>query len=194
MAKLPRPRVLTKERVDEIDLPEEVTVALRQIASTAREGLLALSVGVGMQVVASIFEDETTRLVGPKGRHDPDRRAKRHGHEPRQVTLGGRLVKVDRPRVRSTEGEEVDLSSYRVFANRDLLSEAALGRMLAGLSSRRYRDGLEPVGEVGIRGTSRSAVSRRFVKGTEERLAEIFGRDPFWDRPALLLHRRYARG
>ena len=177
MAKLPRPRVLTKERIEEVDLPEHVLVALREIASSAREGLLALSVGVGMQVVSEIFEEEVTTLVGERGLHDPERTANRHGHEPRSVVLGGRLVKVDRPRVRSTEGAEVGLRTYRAFADRDLLTEAALGRMLAGLSARRYRDGLEPVGDVGDAGTSRSAVSRRFVAGTEAKLSEIFGRD-----------------
>jgi len=177
MAKLPRPRVVTKERIEEADLPEGVLVALREVASQAREGLLALSVGVGLQVVEEIFEEEVTRLVGPKGRHDPERMANRHGHEPRSVVLGGRLTAVERPRVRSTEGEEVSLRTYRVFADRDLLTEAALGRMLAGLSARRYRQGLEPVGDIGDAGTSRSAVSRRFVRGTEQKLAEIFSRD-----------------
>jgi transposase-like protein len=177
MAKLPQLRVTTKERIEETDLPEHVLVALREIASQAKEGLLALSVGVGMQVVSEIFEEEVTSLVGHKGRHDRARTANRHGHESRQVVLGGRLVKVGRPRVRRTGGGEVSLRTYRVFADRDLLHEAALGRMLAGLSSRRYRDGLEPVGDVGNAGTSRSAVSRRFVKGTEAALAEIFGRD-----------------
>ncbi len=177
MAKLPQPCRTTKECIEETDLPEHVLVALREVASSAREGLLALSVGVGMQVVSEIFEEEVTTLVGERGRHDPHRKANRHGHEPRFVVLGGRLVKVERPRVRTTVGAEVDLRTYRVFADRDLLTESALGRMLAGLSARRYRDGLEPVGDVGSSGTSRSAVSRRFVKGTEAALAEIFGRD-----------------
>ncbi len=177
MAKLPQPRITTKERIEEADLPKHVLVALREIVSTAREGLLALSVGVGMQVVSEIFEEEVTSVVGSKGRHDPWRVANRHGHEPRSVVLGGRLVKVDRPRVRTTGGGEVPLRTYRAFADRDLLQEAALGRMLAGLSSRRYREGLEPVGGVSSSGISRSAVSRRFVKGTEAALAEIFGRD-----------------
>jgi putative transposase len=49
--------------------------------------------------------------------------------------------------------------------------------MLAGLSARRYRAGSEPVGEIGLHGTSRSSISRRFRRATEARLAELFGRD-----------------
>ena len=44
MAKLARPRVVSKDDVG-IDLPDEVSVALREIAATAKQGLLALSVG-----------------------------------------------------------------------------------------------------------------------------------------------------
>src|SRR5439155_13256960 len=59
----------------------------------------------------------------------------------------------------------------------DLLTTAALERMLAGLSTRRYPAGLESIGEVEPLATSKSAVSRRFVQGTEQKLAELFGRD-----------------
>jgi transposase-like protein len=84
---------------------------------------------------------------------------------------------VIKPRVRSLDDEEIDLRTYRTFAKRDLLNDAALGRMLAGLSTRRYPAGLEPVGKVEPLATSKSAVSRRFVQGTEQKLAELFGRD-----------------
>ena len=49
-------------------------------------------------------------------------------------------------------------------------------RMLAGLSTRRYSVGLEPVGEAvqaAASATSRSAVSRKFVQATERALAEL---------------------
>ncbi len=86
------------------------------------------------------------RLVGPRGRHDPERTANRHGEERRKLTLGGRRVEVSKPRVRATDGKEMPLHTYGAFAGRDVLTEAALGRMLAGLSSRRYEASLEPVG------------------------------------------------
>jgi transposase-like protein len=158
-------------------MPEQVTIALRELAGAAKEGLLAFSVGIGLAVLDELFEAEVSRLAGPKGKHDPDRRAYRHGHEPRQVTLGGRRVAVNKPRVRSVDQEEIELRTFRTFATRDLLNEAALGRMLAGLSTRRYSAGLEPVGTVQARATSKSAISQRFVQGTEQKLAELFGRD-----------------
>jgi putative transposase len=79
----------------ELVLPEQVTVALTELAGAAREGLLALAVGTGLGVLASLLEADLDRLVGPKGRHNPGRAAVRHGTQPGQVTLGGRRVRVE---------------------------------------------------------------------------------------------------
>lgn len=178
MVTIPRPRIVTRSiDLEKDDLPEQVTIAVRDLAGAVKKGLLALSVGVGLAVVHELFEAEVTRLAGPKGKHDPERRAYRHGQESRQVSLGGRRVQVDKPRVRSVDNEEVELRTFHAFAGRDLLSTAALERMLAGLSTRRYPAGLEPMGDVEPLATSKSAISRRFVQGTEQKLAELFGRD-----------------
>lgn len=70
-------------------LPECVQEALGELVGVAREGLLALSVGVGLGVLAELMAEEVTEVVGPTGRQDPDRQAVRHGHEAGEVTLGG---------------------------------------------------------------------------------------------------------
>ena len=70
-----------------------MTVAVAELASAAREGLLALAVGTGLQVLQAMLAEDVARLVGPKGRHIPERTAVRHGSEPGQVTLGGRRVR-----------------------------------------------------------------------------------------------------
>src|SRR5262245_18497747 len=115
----------------------------------------------------------------------------RHGTQPGTVTLGGRRVGVRRPRVRTT-GEvahEVQLASYTAFCSTDLLAEGVVARMLPGLSTRRDPAGLEPAGhevEQAARGMSRSAVSRRFVAATAERLAELLPRR-LDDRPIMVV-------
>lgn len=177
MAKRSRPRIVTKDRLDLQAFPEHVQVALAEVALAAREGVLALSVACGLQVIAEMMASDVDRICGPKGKHDADRAAYRHGTEARQVPLGGALVDTERPRARTTEGREVRLPTWEVFSRRDLLGEIALGRMLAGLSARRYRAGSEPVGGVELHGTSRSAISHRFRRATEAKLAELFGRD-----------------
>jgi putative transposase len=95
------------------ELPAWVQEALGELASAAREGLLALSVGVGLGVLAKLMEEEVAEVVGSKGKHNAERVAVRHGHEWGEVTLGGRRVGVERPRVRSADGSsELPLASY----------------------------------------------------------------------------------
>ena len=62
-------------------VPEQVTVALVEIAESAKEGLLALAVGAGLQVMGTLMEESVSAVAGPKGKHNPDRVAVRHGHE-----------------------------------------------------------------------------------------------------------------
>jgi putative transposase len=173
-------RTATADRA-ELQLPERVSVAVAELAGAAREGLLALAVGTGLQVLQAMLAEDVARLVGPKGRHNPDRTAVRHGSEPGQVTLGGRRVRVRRPRVRTADGTgELPVPTYQAFTATELLDRLAVERMLAKLSTRRYPVGLEPVGTQvaeASSGTSKSAVSRRFVARTEHALAELLAQD-----------------
>jgi putative transposase len=164
----------------EIVVPEQVIVSMAEIAESAKEGLLALAVGTGLQVMTAMFAEDAGRLCGPDGRHNPDRAGYRHGSEAGSVTLGGRRVPVTRPRVRAADGScELHLPSYDLFSSTEILGQMALEKMLAGLSSRRYDAGLEPAGqavEQTAAATSKSAVSRRFVAATETALAELMTR------------------
>ena len=124
---------------EEVVLPERVQEVLGELVGAAKQGLLALSVEVGLGVLRELLEQEVDELVGPKGKWNPDRSAVRHGHEDGEVTLGGRRVAVRRPRVRTAEAEsEVPLATYDHFADRDQLGEVVLERMLAGVSTRQY--------------------------------------------------------
>ena len=161
-------------------LPERVQEALGEMLGAAREGLLALSVQVGLDVLRGLLEEEVDELVGSKGRWNRDRTAVRHGHEDGEVTLSGRRVQVKRPRARTADGEsEVPLVTYEHFADRDQLGEVVLERMLAGVSTRKYRRAQEPVGEQIVeteRSTSKSAVSRTFVQRTRDLLWNLMNR------------------
>ncbi|VBA59719.1 IS256 family transposase [Mycobacterium attenuatum] len=162
-------------------VPERVSVAMAEIAENMQEGLLALAVGAGLQVMAALMEADVTALAGPKGQHDGARTAVRHGHERGSVTLGGRRVPVTRPRVRAANRTgERPVASYELFSSTEILGKLAMEKMLAGLSTRHYPVGLEPVGEQiseKASATSKSAVSRRFVAMTETALAELLSAD-----------------
>ncbi len=173
----------------QVDTPEEalrpgltdhLQEALGELAGAAKEGLMALSVGVGLGVLHELMEREVDEVVGPKGKHIANRRAKRHGHEQSSVTLGARRVAINRPRVRSADDErEVALKSFGHFAARDPLTAAVLERMVAGVSTRRFARTQEPVGrevEEAARSISKSSISREFVARTAENLAALMSR------------------
>jgi len=135
-----------------LTVPEHVTVAMAEIVGDMREGLLALAVGAGLPVMTAMMDADVTTLAGVKGKHDSDRAAVRHGHERGSVTLGGRRVRVDRPRVRAVHGSgELPVPAYELFSSTEILGRMAMDRMLAGLSTRRYQIGLEPVGSRSVR-------------------------------------------
>ena len=147
----------------------------------ARGGLLAFVVGTGLKVLDVVLESEATALAGERGRHDPERTAVRHGTDAGLVTLGGRQIPIERPRLRTADSTgEVQLPTYQLASSTELLGREAMARMLAKLSTRRYQVGLEPMGEAissTTRSVSKSAVSRRFVAATESALAELMTAD-----------------
>ena len=162
-------------------LPEEVQLALVGIAEAAREGLLALSVTAGMAVLGELMELDRVELCGPKDAKDPDREFVRNGTTATSVVLGGRRVPIRRPRVAATDGSpEPMLASFAAAVSSDLLTSVAMERMVAGISTRKYRRANEPMGthvEQAASGESKSAVSRRFVHGTRKALDELIHRD-----------------
>jgi putative transposase len=180
MGKVSAPKVVTAVEASESPLPPRIQEALGELVGAAREGLLALSVGVGLGVVHELMELEVAEVVGPKGKHDADRVAVRHGHEDGSMTLGGRRVPVKRPRVRSAGGEhELTVAAYEYFADRDPLTRAVMDRMLAGVSTRKFARVGEPVGadvEAGSTATSKSTVSEVFVERTRTALGELMSR------------------
>jgi putative transposase len=180
MGKVSAAKVVTAMEASESPLPAKIQEALGELVGAAREGLLALSVGVGLGVVHELMELEVDEVVGPKGKHDRDRRAVRHGHEDGSMTLGGRRVPVKRPRMRTAGGEhELTVAAYEYFADRDPLTRAVMDRMLAGVSTRKYARVGEPVGadvEAGSTATSKSTVSEVFVERTRNALGELMSR------------------
>jgi putative transposase len=180
MKKVSGPRVVTTAEALESPLPAEIQEALGELVGAAREGLLALSVGLGLSVVHQLMEAEVDHVVGPKYKHNAERTANRHGHERGSMTLGGRRVGVSRPRMRTIEDEhELSVQSYEYFADRDPLTRAVMDRMLAGVSTRKYAQVGEPVGEdveASSSATSKSTVSELFIERTATALSELMNR------------------
>jgi transposase-like protein len=135
-----------------------------------RSELLELVTRSGLKVLTTMLEEDRTALCGPRYAHEPERPASRAGTVRSEVVLGGRKVAIQRPRVRTAAGE-VPLPTFQTMAQRDPLDRRVVEQMLVGVATRQYARSLDALpAEVPSRGTSKSAVSRRFVAKTRAQL------------------------
>jgi transposase-like protein len=149
-----------------------------RLPGLVREALYETVIAAGLACVDEVLEVERSGLCGPRYQHLPGREALRVGHVTSSLVLGGRRVAVSRPRARSVDGDELSLPSWREWSRRDPLTERAVEQMVLGVSTRRYARSLEPLPPTAsVRGISKSAVSERFVYGTERKLAELMSRE-----------------
>lgn len=154
-------------------VPVQIALPLLETLVDAEQAFFGLCVDAGREVLWALMEEDRKALCGPKGQHDPERRASRGGSTQSPVTLGGRRIPIQRLRARSVEGEELALPSYRWAADRDPLDQRTLEAIAVGVSTRHYARSLEALrsGEP-ERAISASAVSRRFVALSEQQLRE----------------------
>jgi putative transposase len=167
-------RKIGRSRVEEQTAAKQWHLPLERMAEESLWDAVVLS---GVEFALEQLEAERTLLCGPRYVHLAERAALRAGHAKSSLSLGGRRAELERPRVRSKEGHELGLPSWEAWSARDPLERRAVEQMILGVSSRRYARSLEPLPEeVAVRGISKSAVSERFVVGTQKKLAELMGR------------------
>jgi putative transposase len=160
----------TIDRSHQLDSPVQRHLPLVDLLVDTRAELMELAVASGLKVLHTMLEADRTAICGPRYAHLPERAASRAGTVASEVVLGGRKVQIRRPRVRAA-GAEVALPTFEAFADSDPLNRRVVEQMLVGVATRQYGRSLEPVGaEVRVRGTSKSAVSRRFVAKTAAQL------------------------
>lgn len=154
------------------------TIPLIGLTTLVYRELREFVAAAGASALKKVLEDERAAVCGPRYTHDRNRRARRNGHADGELVLGGRRIKVRRPRARTTDNQEVMLPSWEAFSSSDPLTDRAVEQMVVGVSTRKYKRSLEPLPEVIIeRGTSKSAVSRRFVSRTAEQMEAWMKRD-----------------
>ena len=179
MKKVPVVKITTPQAASELSgLPMEATVAMADVASAMREGLLAFSAAAGLVVMRQMLDAELESIVGAKhAKIGEERVGNWHGTTTGQVVLGARKISVERPRGRLVDGGEIELDTWATFASEDLLRQVVVERMLAGVATRRHVEVAEPVGALTGVAVSKSAVSRRFVAATTAAVAEMLAAD-----------------
>jgi|BioPla2DNA2_1021312.scaffolds.fasta_scaffold22795_2 transposase-like protein len=155
----------------------------------AKDGLLKLSMSIGIEVMRMMFEEDVTMYAGPKGKHGTvERVGYRHGSDKTTVVMGGKKIHVERPRVRAADGSgELPLPSLGQFQTEDPLNDAIMAKLLAGVSTRKYTSTIEGDIKGGAVCTSKSEVSRRFIKEMDKMMEEFFTRPLCDDYPVIMM-------
>ena len=124
---------------------ESVNGSIQIINSTilhekARHGLMELSMSLGLEVMRMMLEEDVEQYAGPKGKHNNEERTGyRHGTEKTTVVMGGKKIRVERPRTRAVDGSgELPLETLSLFQTEDQLNKAIMAKLLSGVSTRKY--------------------------------------------------------
>lgn len=146
------------------------------VVAEARRALREVVLEAGFGVFAELLEEDREALCGPRHVRAAERRAYRHGYDQGRLTMGGRQVRMRKPRVRGVDGTEESLPTWESMRDQDPLEERALEQILCGVSTRKYERSLEELPEVESVGTSKSSVSRRFVARTRREVEAFLSR------------------
>ncbi len=154
----------------------------------ARAELIQALIPIGLEAVNDLLQQEVVSLVGVRySRSGGESGYARWGRQQGSVYLGEQKVAVTIPRVRDLRRKrEVPLASYQALGHPRRAEEAALLKVLKGLSCRDYESCVEPVAETF--GLAASSLSRRFIRASAKKLAELTQRDlSDYDLVALFL-------
>src|SRR5580658_6256745 len=154
--------------VGEQELLVRVPLPMAEVWAEMQAQVEQLTGQAGLQILRAILENEVARRVGPPHRPHPTAGCVRWGKQPGYVVFAGQKIPLERPRVRTREGQEVELESYSQLQQDGKMQRAVRERMVAGLSTRNYRRAVESVVE-GY-GIAKSSVSRQFVAASSNQL------------------------
>jgi putative transposase len=135
----------------------------------------------GVETLAEMMERDAVELCGPRYGRNRDRCGHRWGRTAGKLGFHGGKVSIERPRVRARDGTELALPSWEAAQVGDWLGRWAMNLMLINVSTRRFGRAVRlPEGDIPVTqgtGVSKSAVSRRFVALSAERMAEWMAAD-----------------
>jgi len=120
------------------------------------------------------IESEVSQLCGDRYRHTREVMT-RWGHQPGSIILGNQRVSLQRPRVRNiTTGKEVIPATYARFQDPSVFDAQVFQEGLKHVSQRDYEKGLPKI--AASFGTSKSSVSRSWVKSTKKQVEKLLNR------------------
>ena len=147
---------------------------------------------MGRATIEAVLRMSAEQLAGPRqqGKRGEERAFYYHGTQQGRVALKERQLRVDKPRLRKkrprpAELAEVEIPAYGAMRKDGRLANRMLAILLAGVSTRKYKEVLPEMAEqVGI---SKSQVSRENIEAGERLLKDLAERD-FSDKDILVVY------
>ena len=127
-----------EEMAEEGNPAVQMVLPMAEMVGWLHKGVSELVRQAGLQLIQLLMEEEVKQLVGERSRPSPERTATRWGSERGYCVVMGQKVPVERPRVRTTEDQEVRLGSYEMFHRGEPLTETVWEKLMLGLSTRKY--------------------------------------------------------
>ena len=152
----------------------QMVLPMAEMVGWLREGVGALIRQAGLRVMELLMEEEVRERVGERSQPRPDRTANRWGKERGFCVVMGQKVPIERPRVRTTDDQEVRLGSYEMFHRGEPLTETVWEKLMLGLSTRKYGQAVREFAEA--YGLDKSAISEHFIEASREKLKAMMER------------------
>src|SRR5215467_2766699 len=152
----------------------QMMLPLGELLGWLKRGVGELVRQAGLQLMDLMMQAEVEELVGKRSRRQPDRTANRWGSEQGYCVVMGQKVSIQRPRVRTTDDQEVRLGSYEMFHRGEPLTETVWEKLLLGLSTRKYGEAMRQFREA--YGLEKSAISEHFIEASREKLKQMMER------------------
>jgi putative transposase len=152
----------------------QMVLPMAEMVGWLRQGVGALIRQAGLRVMELLMEEEVRERVGERSQPQPDRTANRWGKERGFCVVMGQKVPIERPRVRTTDDQEVRLGSYEMFHRGEPLTETVWEKLMLGLSTRTYGRAVREFAEA--YGLEKSAISEHFIEASREKLKAMMER------------------
>jgi transposase-like protein len=152
----------------------QMVLPMAELVGWLRQGVGELIRQAGLQMIELLMEEEVRQLAGERSQSQPERTANRWGKERGYCVVMGQKVPIERPRVRTTEDQEVRLGSYELFHRGEPLTETVWEKLMLGLSTRKYGRAVREFSEA--YGVEKSAVSEHFIEASRAKLQDLMER------------------
>lgn len=155
-------------------LAVQMVLPMAEMMGWLRKGVGELVRQAGLQLMDLMMQEEVRELAGERNQRLAERTAHRWGRERGYCVVMGQKVPIERPRVRTTDDQEVRLGSYEMFHRGEPLTETVWEKLMLGLSTRKYGEAVRQFTEA--YGLEKSAISEHFIEASRVKLQRMMER------------------